>query len=185
MTRSMVNVRAALEQDIVRITAIYKQAVEETNASWEWQAPSETDMFDRWQKTTAENYPYLVAELDGQIAGYAYAGAFRGRKAYQWTVEDSVYVDPASVGRGVGAALLNALIDHCTLRGYRQMVAVIASSENEVSQQLHRKFGFQHIGTMKDIGWKNGEWHDWILMSCPLGEGGDSPACQLTGRSDD
>lgn len=115
-----------------------------------------------------------MAEADGRVAGFAYANTYRSRIAYQWTVENSVYVDAQSQGRGIGRALLGALIDACTARGYRQMVAVIGEPSNTASIALHERFGFTHVGTFQGLGRKHGRWLDTVQMQRALGDGASS-----------
>ncbi len=109
------------------------------------------------------------------MAGYAYAGAYRARPAYGATVEDSVYIDPSMKGMGIGRKLLDALIKEATVRGFRQMIAVIGDSANAASVGVHRAAGFEHVGTFKSIGWKHGQWLDTVLMQRALGEGDTTP----------
>ena len=116
--------------------------------------------------------PYLAAEVDGAVRGFAYAALYRTRSAYRHTVEDSIYVDPDAGDRGIGRALLGRLVDICTEAGYRQMIAVIGDSANHASIRLHRSHGFAAIGTLPAVGFKRGRWVDTVLMQRPLGEGG-------------
>jgi len=116
-------------------------------------------------------FPYLVAELDGTIAGYAYAGPYRARPAYRFSVEDSVYVAPDAHRRGVGRALLDRLIAESETRGFRQMIAVIGDSAQLPSIELHRAAGFRLIGNIEAVGFKFGRWLDSVLMQRPLGPG--------------
>jgi phosphinothricin acetyltransferase len=116
-------------------------------------------------------HPYLVASIDGAVAGYAYAGPYRPRPAYRFTVEDSVYVARAAWGRGVGRALLRALVDEAEARGFRQMIAVIGDEASAGSIALHRALGFEHVGVFKSVGWKHGQWRATVLMQRALGLG--------------
>ena len=116
-------------------------------------------------------FPYLVAVLDGALSGYAYAGPYRVRPGYRFTVEDSVYIAAEAQGRGVGRALLQALIEAAEARGYRQMIAVIGDSEQTASVTLHAALGFAFIGTFSNVGFKFGRWLDTVLMQRPLGPG--------------
>jgi phosphinothricin acetyltransferase len=120
-------------------------------------------------------YPYLAAEVDGMLAGYAYAGAYRPRPAYRFSVEDSVYVAPEAQRRGVGRALLAALIDEAIARGFRQMVAVIGDAAQAPSIELHRAAGFRMIGAVEAVGFKHGRWLATVLMQRALGEGDQTP----------
>lgn len=128
-------------------------------------------MARRRQAVIAAGLPYLVAELDGRIAGYAYASPFRPRPAYAATVENSVYVANWAQRRGVGRALLSALIDACVAAGKRQMIAVIGDSGNVASIGLHQAMGFSHVGTLQEVGFKHGRWLDVVLMQRPLSGG--------------
>lgn len=166
--------RAAMPADIPAITAIYAVEVRELVNTYEYEVPDETEMAQRMADITSRGYPYLVATLDGEVAGYAYANSYRARIAYQWTVENSVYVDGRFQGHGVGSALLQALIDACTERGYRQMVAVIGEPTNTASIRLHERFGFQLVGIFRGLGRKHGRWLDTVQMQRALGDGAGS-----------
>ncbi len=120
-------------------------------------------------------FPYLVAEIDGMLAGYAYAGPYRSRPAYRLTVEDSVYIAPDTHRRGIGRALLAALIEAAQARGFRQMIAVIGDSTRQAASiGLHEALGFRHVGILKHVGFKHGRWLDSVLMQRALGVGGTS-----------
>jgi len=166
--------RPATPADIPAITAIYRPAVVEGTASFELEPPNEMEMLRRFQAITGGGYPYFVAELDGRIVGYAYANAYRTRPAYRFTVEDSIYIAPDAQGKGVGRALLAALIDACTAKGFRLMVAVIGDSAQFASIRLHRRAGFTFCGTIHSVGYKFGRWLDSVIMQLPLGEGDKS-----------
>jgi phosphinothricin acetyltransferase len=117
-------------------------------------------------------FPYIVAEIGGMLAGYAYAGPFRSRPAYRLTIENSVYIAPDMQGRGIGRALLAALIEACEARGFRQMIAVIGDSTKQAASiGLHETLGFRHIGILQDVGFKHGRWLDSVLMQRELGAG--------------
>jgi phosphinothricin acetyltransferase len=131
-------------------------------------------MTRRFDALIAGNYPYIVAVLDGRVAGYAYAGPYRPRPAYRFTVENSVYLEPAIHRRGIGLQLMQRLIAECTSRGFRQMIAVIGDSANAGSIGVHRRCGFQMIGTHPDVGLKFGRWLDTVMMQLPLGAGARS-----------
>ncbi|MCW4455041.1 GNAT family N-acetyltransferase [Flavobacterium sp. MXW15] len=170
MTLSIRNADAA---DIPAITAIYAVEVTDFVNTYEYEVPDEAEMLRRMRDIIARGFPYIVAEVDGRLAGYAYANTYRSRVAYQWTVENSVYVDYAFQGRGVGAALMQGLIDACTQRGYRQMVAVIGEPSNTASIRLHERFGFHLVGVFKGLGRKHGRWLDTVQMQRALGDGAD------------
>jgi L-amino acid N-acyltransferase YncA len=164
-------IRPATLADIPAITRIYAHAVEYGTASFELTAPDEAEMARRMDKMLGVDFPYLVAELDGRIAGYAYATLYRERPAYRKTVEDSVYIAPDMHRRGIGLALLNALVEAATARGFRQMIAVIGDSAQAGSIGLHEAAGFHHVGNLENVGFKHGRWLDTVLMQKALGEG--------------
>nr|WP_255699983.1 GNAT family N-acetyltransferase [Jiella avicenniae] len=167
--------RPANSDDMAAITAIYEREVLTGTATYELIPPGEAEMTRRFEEMRGKRYPYLVAEDEhGRVLGYAYAGGYRARPAYNWLVEDSIYLDPAARGRGVGTALLTRLVEECERLGFRQMLAVIGDSANHGSIGLHRKAGFAMIGTMPATGLKFGRWIDTVLMQRPLGEGADS-----------
>jgi len=168
---SSIDIRPTQESDLSAITAIYAQAVREGTATFELEPPDIAEMTRRFRVLTDGGFPYLVALLDGRIAGYAYAGAYRPRPAYRFTVENSVYLDPASHRRGIGALLMQRLIADCEAGGFRQMIAVIGDSANAASIALHRKCGFELIGTHPNVGLKFGRWLDTVMMQRPLGVG--------------
>jgi L-amino acid N-acyltransferase YncA len=172
---SPASIRPATPDDIAAITRIYAHAVMHGTASFEIEPPSEAEMARRQRDLSDGGYPFLVAELDGTIAGYAYAGPYRSRPAYRWSVEDSVYVDPQAHRRGVGRLLLAALIEAAERSGFRQMIAVIGDSAQAPSIALHRALGFRMVGTLEKVGYKNGRWLDSVLMQRALGTGGATP----------
>ena len=171
------SIRPARPADIPAITAIYAHAVLHGTASWEIEPPDEAEMLRRQEAILAGGYPYLVAERDKALLGYAYAGAYRPRPAYRATVENSIYVAPAAQGSGVGAALLAALIEACTARGFRQMIAVIGdgTGASVSSRRLHERAGFRLIGVAEKVGYKHGRWLDQMLMQKELGEADSAP----------
>ena len=148
--KSAVSIRPATPADIAAITRIYAHSVRTGTASFELEPPDEAEMARRMQALLDGGYPYIVAEIDGVLAGYAYAGSYRPRPAYRFSVEDSIYVDPAAQRRGVGRALLERLIEECERRGFRQMIAVIGDSAQTPSIELHRAAGFRMIGTVEN-----------------------------------
>jgi L-amino acid N-acyltransferase YncA len=166
--------RSATVADIAAIAAIYRPAVLTGTASFELEPPDEPEMLRRFTAITEAGYPYFVAEIDGGVVGYAYAGAYRARPAYRFTVENSVYMAPEAQGKGIGAMLLKALIEASTAKGYRLMVAVIGDSRNQASITLHRNAGFTFCGTIHSVGYKFGRWLDSVIMELPLGEGDGS-----------
>jgi len=168
-------IRAATPADLVAVTAIYDHAVRHGTASFELAPPDASEMARRRQALVDAGYPYLVAEIDGVIAGYAYAGPYRARPAYRWSVEDSIYVAPRMHRRGLGAALLGRLIADAEQSGFRQMIAVIGDSSQAPSIALHRAAGFRTIGTIENVGFKFGRWLDSVLMQRALGPGATKP----------
>jgi phosphinothricin acetyltransferase len=166
---SLITIRPATPADIPAITRIYAHAVLHGTASFEIEPPDEAEMGRRQRVLVDGAYPYLAAEAAGEVIGYAYAGPYRARPAYHWSVEDSVYVDPHAHRRGVGRLLLARLIEDAEARGFRQMIAVIGDSRQIASIELHRAAGFRMVGTLKDIGYKHGRWLDSVLMQRELG----------------
>ena len=170
-----VTVRPAVLADIPAITRIYTHAVDHGTASFELSAPDEGEMTRRFNELTTGGFPYLVAVIDGAVVGYAYAGPYRARPAYRFTVENSVYVAHDSHRRGVGKALLEALIEASTEKGFRLMVAVIGDSNQAASIGLHEAAGFKHAGVFENIGYKFDRWLDSVLLQRALGPGASKP----------
>jgi phosphinothricin acetyltransferase len=168
---SDVLIRPAAEADLPAITAIYDHAVRTGTATFELISPDLAEMTRRFGALRDGGFPYLVAELDGAVVGYAYAGPYRPRPAYRFTVENSIYLAPASHRRGIGIQLLQRLIAECEARGYRQMIAVIGDSANAGSIGVHTRAGFQMIGTHPSVGLKFGRWLDTVMMQLALGDG--------------
>jgi phosphinothricin acetyltransferase len=170
-----VGIRSVAPGDIAAITRIYAHAVEHGTASFEIEPPAEPEMARRQQMLLEKGYPYLVAEVAGMLAGYAYAGPYRDRRAYDWCVEDSVYVAPEFHRKGVGRLLLTRLITEAERRDFRQMLGVIGDSANTASVAVHAAVGFRHIGTFRSIGFKHGRWLDTVLMQRALGSADMTP----------
>jgi L-amino acid N-acyltransferase YncA len=170
----MTNIRPAVFGDVPAITRIYDHAVQHGTASFELEPPGEAEMRQRMGDLLAGGYPYLVAERDGVIAGYAYAGPYRARPAYRWSVEDSIYITPQMQRRGLGRALLDRLIVETQARNFRQMIAVIGDSAQTASVALHEAAGFRLVGTLESVGFKHGRWLDSVLMQRALGPGAKS-----------
>jgi phosphinothricin acetyltransferase len=168
-------IRPATEADIPAIAGIYGPAVETGTASFELAPPDAAEMLRRFNTITQSGFPYIVAEIDGQVAGYAYASSYRTRPAYRFTVENSIYVSPDFQGRRVGSALLGRLVSDCTERGFRLMIAVIGDSANFASITLHRRAGFHFSGVLHGVGYKFGRWLDSVVMELPLGQGENLP----------
>lgn len=172
---SVLAIRPLEPTDLPGIATIYAHWVVHGTASFETEPPDLAEMTRRAEALAASGHPYLVAADGERLLGYAYAGPYRTRYAYRATVEDSVYLEPGSHGRGIGRALLAALIETAEARGFRQMVAVIGDSANAASIALHTKLGFRHVGTLQSVGFKHGRWLDTVLMQRPLGAGGTIP----------
>jgi phosphinothricin acetyltransferase len=164
-------IRPATPADIAAITRIYAEAVRHGTASFELEPPDEAEMARRFRSLLDGGYPYQVAEIGGTVVGYAYAGPYRPRPAYRFSVEDSVYIDPGAQRRGIGRALLSRLIEAAERRGYRQMIAVIGDSAQTASIELHRGLGFHLVGTIENVGFKFDRWLDTVLMQRALGPG--------------
>jgi L-amino acid N-acyltransferase YncA len=169
-----VQVRDATDDDMAAVQAIYAFYVSRSAASFEEEVPSVDEMMARRAAITARGLPFLVAVEEGEVLGYTYAGPFRQRSAYRYTVEDSIYVAPFVVRRGIGRVLLAALIERCTDLGYRQMIAVIGDSANQGSIAVHRALGFGQEGVLRGVGLKFGRWVDVVIMHRTLG-GDDRP----------
>jgi phosphinothricin acetyltransferase len=167
-------IRPSRDEDVDAIAAIYGYHVLHGLASFEEVPPEADEIARRRAVIVAGGLPYLVAELGSRVVGYCYASLFRPRAAYRFTLEDSIYIDEAWVGRGIGRALLETLIDRSTALGYRQMVGVIGGRETLPSIRLHRALGFAEIGILPAVGFKFGRWVDIVLMQRALGEGADS-----------
>jgi phosphinothricin acetyltransferase len=161
-------IRDCIEADIPAIVDIYAPAVLHGTASFEIEPPDGAEMMRRRRVILDGGHPYLVAEIDGRVAGYAYAGAYRPRPAYRFTVEDSIYIAPDAHRRGLGRGLLGALIVACTARGFREMIAVIGDSAQTPSIALHERFGFRLIGIARNVGFKHGRFLDQVLMQRSL-----------------
>jgi L-amino acid N-acyltransferase YncA len=168
------HIRPATLTDIPGITRIYAHAVQHGTASFELEPPTEAEMRKRMEALLAGKFPYLVAEVDGMLAGYAYAGPYRARPAYRFSVENSIYVAPELHRRGIGKILLAALIEACTARGFRLMIAVIGDSNQAASIGVHKALGFKDAGVFKNVGWKFERWLDTVHMQLPLGEGANT-----------
>jgi phosphinothricin acetyltransferase len=171
-TGTAVSIRPVGADDIASITRIYADAVLHGTASFEIDPPDEMTMAQRHRALADGGYPYIVAQQAGIVVGYAYAGPYRVRPAYHWSVENSIYVAPTAQRQGVGRALLVQLIAECEMRGFRQMIAVIGDSANQVpSVALHRGAGFRLVGVLDAVGFKFGRWLDSAIMQRELGAG--------------
>lgn len=180
MDAPSLRIRDAVAADAAAVAALYASEVVGGFSNYEYVPPDAAEMALRMAAVRQAGCPWLVAELDGAFAGYAYASGFRSRAGYRWTVENAVYVDPRCARRGVGRALMEALIARCAALGYRQMIAVIGDADNAASIALHRSLGFEHVGTFRGIGWKQvgdapGRWLDNVQMQRSLGPGNAAP----------
>ena len=164
-------IRSSRDDDVAAITTIYGYHVLHGLASFEEVPPAVEEIARRRREIVGRGLPYLVAERDGRVIGYCYAGPFRPRVGYRYTLEDSIYIDAAETGRGIGRTLLEPLLARCTELGYRQMVAVIGGRETVASVRLHEGLGFAHIGVFPAVGFKFGRWVDTVLMQRALGPG--------------
>src|ERR1700732_2227882 len=179
---SSLEIRPTIAADLPAITGIYEHAVLYGTATFELIPPDLAEMTRRFAALMEGGFPYFVATLDGRVVGYAYAGAYRPRPAYRFTVENSVYLEPAIHRRGIGMQLLQRLIVESEARGYRQMIAAIGDSANAGWFGVHTKCGFDMIGTHPNVGFKFGRWLDTVMMQLALSEGGSTlPAAPLRG----
>jgi len=174
-------IRESRDEDVAAIAAIYGHHVLHGIASFEEVAPTAEEMARRRAEVLARGLPYMVGERAGRVVGYCYAGPYRTRVGYRFSVEDSIYIDPAEVGRGIGRALLSRVIERSAELGYRQMVAVIGGSETLASIRLHAALGFAPVGVHRAIGFKFGRWIDSVLMQRPLGPGDSTLPAQGEG----
>ncbi len=169
-----VKIRPCEERDVAAVTEIYAHHVRHSLATFELEPPDHAEMRRRRRALLAGGYVYLVAERGADVVGYAHAGPYRARPAYRHTVENSVYIRPGCERRGIGRALLGALVAACEQKGFRQIVAVIGDSAHEASIRLHARLGFRMVGTLNAVGFKFGRWVDSVLMQRPLGCGDGS-----------
>lgn len=167
-------IRAVTESDAPAIAAIYAHHVLHGTASYEYDPPSIKETLAKIRRIAGAGWPFLVGELDGAVAGYAYVTQFRDRPGYAYTCETSIYVDAGCAGRGVGKALLTALVDAARAFGFRQIVGVVGGAA-EASIGLHAACGFVEAGRLTGVGWKHGRWLDNVYMQRALGAGSDAP----------
>jgi phosphinothricin acetyltransferase len=168
-------IRPARPDDAPRLAAIYGHHVRTGVATFETEVPDDVEMARRLLDLTGRGFPWLSAEHEGELIGYAYAGPFRPRAAYAHTVEDSIYLDQQATGRGIGTALLEALVAAAAAAGFRQMIAVIGDTANLASIAVHARCGFVPAGTLRAVGFKLQRWVDTVHMQRALGEGAGSP----------
>ncbi len=170
----MTTIRTSRDEDLTAITAIYAHHVLHGTGTFETEPPSLADMTARRADVLSKNLPYLVAEKDGEILGFAYCNWFKPRPAYRYSAEDSIYLADAARGQGLGKQLLEALVLAAQAVGVRKLIAVIGDSANTGSVGVHRAQGFSHVGVLKDCGWKFGQWRDVVLMDKVIGQGSDT-----------
>jgi L-amino acid N-acyltransferase YncA len=173
--RSPPLVRDSADIDLQAIQSIYAHHVLHGTASFETAPPPIEEMALRRQAVLAAGLPHLVAVIDGRVAGYCYAGIYRPRPAYRHTIENSVYVAHDRTRQGIGKALMAALLERCEAGPWRQMIAVIGGSANGASIGLHRELGFEHVGTLRSVGYKFDQWLDTVLMQRAIGPGDSEP----------
>ncbi len=162
-------VRAATPPDLPGIQSIYADHVRHGTATFELDPPDLAEMTSRFVSLREGGFPYLVAtDADGRVIGYGYAGPYRARPAYRFTVEDSIYLAPEHCGKGIGRLLLERLLAESAEAGFRQMVAVIGDSVNIASIRVHRAAGFAHVGTFRNVGYKFNRWLDTVMMQREL-----------------
>ena len=168
-------VRPARDSDIAATTEIYAHHVRHGLASFDETPPDPAEMQRRFDAIRDRRLPFLIAEIDGAIAGFAYAAPYRDRSAYRYAVEDSIYLAEGFGRRGVGSLLLREIIDRSTAAGMRQMIAIIGDSANAASIGLHAGLGFRLAGTLPSVGFKFGRWVDSVIMTRALGDGDRGP----------
>lgn len=168
-------IRDATAADIPQIQQIYAHHVLASTATFEDTPPTVEEMARRLDDIQSQGLPWLVAEHEGRILGYCYAAPYRPRPAYRYTIEDSVYLADGESGKGIGRTLLATLIERCEQGPWRQMIAVIAGTQNQSSIALHRNLGFAHVGTQPETGYKFSQWIDVVFMQRALGPGGSMP----------
>ena len=183
VTEVAFQLRDAVNDDMHEISRIYAHYVQTSFYTFEEVPPEVTEMRERLHKLQEAKFPWRVAAgSDGEILGYAYAGPYRPRSAYRYTIEHSIYVAPERVNRGIGVTIMRDLIRECTALGYRQMLAVIGDSTNEPSLRLHARLGFRTIGHQLAVGFKFGRWVDVVQMQLALGDGARSlPSAEPAG----
>lgn len=164
-------IRPSRDEDIAAITAIYAHHVLTGTGTFEIDPPTPADMASRRADVLARKLPYLVAEKDSQVLGFAYCNWFKPRPAYRFSAEDSIYVADSARGMGLGRRLLAELATQAEAAGVRKLLAVIGDSANAGSIRVHRALGFTEVGVMRSVGWKFGAWRDIVLMEKTLGAG--------------
>ena len=169
------SIRPSTDADLAAVTRIYSHHVLNGTGTFETSPPSEDDMRARRADVLGKNLPWLVLELDGEVAGFAYGNWFKPRPAYRFSVEDSIYLASNAAGKGLGKLLMSELLAQLERRGVRKVMAVIGDSANLGSIGVHKAAGFTHVGVVEDCGWKFGRWLDIVLMQKTLGAGSTTP----------
>jgi len=172
-------IRPSRDEDLPALTAIYGHHVLHSTGTFETEPPSVADMTARRADVLSKGLPYLVAEEDGRIAGFAYGNWFKPRPAYRYSVEDSIYLAPDQHRKGLGRALLTELLARCEAAGIRKMMAIIGDSANAGSVGVHLALGFTQVGIVESCGWKFGAWRDIVIMQKTLGVGDTQPPAEL------
>ncbi len=178
----MLLIRPSHDKDLPAITAIYAHHVLHGTGTFETEPPSAADMATRRADVLSKGLPYLVAEHDGQFAGFAYGNWFKPRSAYRYSVEDSIYLAPNLHRKGLGRALLSEFLTRCEAADIRKVMAIIGDSANVGSIGVHRALGFVHVGAIASCGWKFGAWRDIVIMEKTLGAGDTQPPLDLAAR---
>lgn len=168
-------IRPSNDADLAAVTRIYAHHVLNGTGTFETSPPSEDDMRARRADVLGKNLPWLVLELDGEVAGFAYGNWFKPRPAYRFSVEDSIYLSSDATGKGLGKLLMNELLAQLERRGVRKVMAVIGDSANAGSIGVHKAAGFEPVGVVEACGWKFGRWLDIVLMQKTLGAGSSTP----------
>jgi phosphinothricin acetyltransferase len=169
------SIRPSTDADLPGITAIYGHHVLHGTGTFETTPPTQPEMAARRADVLGKGLPWLVAEQDGQVLGYAYCQWFKPRPAYRFSAEDSIYLHPDAAGQGLGKQLLAALVAQAEAAGIRKLIAVIGDSANAGSVGVHRSLGFTPVGTIANCGWKFGRWLDIVLMEKVIGAGAATP----------
>jgi L-amino acid N-acyltransferase YncA len=162
------SIRACEERDMLSVTEIYGHHVLHSPGTFEIEPPSHAEMARRRSDLFDRGFPYLVAERDGMVVGYAHVGPYRARPAYRYTIENSVYVRPGYIRQGLGRLLMGNLLSECATKDFRQIIAVIGDSANVASIRLHEELGFRRVGTLQGVGFKFERWLDTVLMQREL-----------------
>ncbi|MCM1947066.1 GNAT family N-acetyltransferase [Streptomyces sp. G2] len=171
MTAPEALIRPAVAADLEAVASLYAHYVRHTVVTFDETPPPVAHWRERLAELTERGLPFLVAEVAGEVAGYAYASPWRPKPAYRHSVENSVYLAPEATGRGLGTLLMRPLVAACARAGAHQMIAVVADSGTEASQALHRRLGFTEVGRLRAVGHKHGRWVDTVLFQLPLTDG--------------